>query len=190
MIGEHCDAPDTPQGTIRSPHCFCFAEIRRSRLDGQTPALRAANPTRKQHRGVEPDRCAVSASPRTHMAIFCSEHSQPCEALFSDPFFAGGRPGPLGAPEPLSPRPCPLRCDGAFPEGARLACVASSPPQRPYLVCFQAPLVRWYSGHLTVQHLGSLPTMRGAAATRGCAVVLGGATLCCSKRCAASRCRS
>ena len=65
MIGEHCDAPDTPQGTIRSPHCFCFAEIRRSRLDGQTPALRAANPTRKQHRGVEPDRCAVSTSPRT-----------------------------------------------------------------------------------------------------------------------------
>ena len=65
MIGEHCDAPDTPEGTIRSPHCLCFAEIRRSRLDGQTPALRAANPTRKQHRGVEPDRCAVSTSPRT-----------------------------------------------------------------------------------------------------------------------------
>ena len=52
------------EGTIRSPHCFCFAEIRRSRLDGQTSALRAADPTRKQHRGVEPDRCAVSTSPR------------------------------------------------------------------------------------------------------------------------------
>ena len=46
--------------------------------------------------------------------------------------FTGGRLGPLGAPEPLSPRPCPLRCDGAFPEGARLARVASSPPQRPF----------------------------------------------------------
>jgi len=136
-------------GSIRNPHCFASPRDGRSRLDGQTSALRTAKPTRKQHRGVEPDRCAVSASPRTHMAIFCSEHSQPCEALFSDPFFAGGRPGPLGAPEPLSPRPCPLRCDGAFPEGARLACVASSPPQRPYLVCFRAPLVRWYSGHLT-----------------------------------------
>ena len=65
VIGEHCDAPDTPQGTIRSPHCFRFAEIRRSRLDGQTSALRSADPTRKQHRGVEPDRCAVSTSPRT-----------------------------------------------------------------------------------------------------------------------------
>ena len=65
MIGTLCEAPDTPEGTIRSPHCICFAEIRRSRLDGQTPALRAANPTRKQHRGVEPDRCAVSTSPRT-----------------------------------------------------------------------------------------------------------------------------
>ena len=65
MIGEHCDAPDTPQGTIRSPHCSCSAEIRRSRPDGQTSALRAADPTRKQHRGVEPDRCAVSTSPRT-----------------------------------------------------------------------------------------------------------------------------
>ena len=76
MIGEHCDAPDTPQGTIRSPHCFCFAEIRRSRLDGQTPALRAATPTRKQPSGVEPDRCAVSTSSRTHKANFCSEHSE------------------------------------------------------------------------------------------------------------------
>ena len=170
MIGEHCDAPDTPQGTIRSPHCFCFAEIRRSRLDGQTSALRAADPTRKQHRGVEPDRCAVSTSSRTHKANFCTEHSE-ASGDFYFLFFTGGRLGPLGAPEPLSPRPCPLRCSGAFPEGARLARVASSPPQRPFqrnwqltlggflsmyhhgtpqdTDRFRAPLVRWYSGHLT-----------------------------------------
>ena len=85
------------------------------------------------------------------MAIFCSEHSQPCEALFSDPFFAGGRPGPLGAPEPLSPRPCPLRCGGAFPEGARLARVASSPPQRPFQRNWQLTL----GGFLSMYHHGT-----------------------------------
>ena len=134
MIGTLCEAPDTPEGTIRSPHCFCFAEIRRSRLDGQTPALRAANPTRKQHRGVEPDRCTVSTSPRTSkcqlLYSISSRARLPRCTLFL--FFTGGWLGPLGAPEPLSPRPCPLRCDGAFPEGARLARVASSPPQRPF----------------------------------------------------------
>ena len=85
------------------------------------------------------------------MATFCSEHSQPCEALFSDPFFAGGRPGPLGAPEPLSPRPCPLRCGGAFPEGARLARVASSPPQRPFQRNWQLTL----GGFLSMYHQGT-----------------------------------
>ena len=128
---------------------------------------------------MEPDRCAVSTSSRTHKANFCSEHSE-ASGDFYFLFFTGERLGPLGAPEPLSPRPCPLRCDGAFPEGARLARVASSPPQRPYReigpyvaekfsrrcttkdlpqlrgsfgpvwsACFRAPLVRWYSGHLT-----------------------------------------
>ena len=56
---------DSPQGTIGYRSCAQLLVDARSRLDGQTPALRAANPTRKQHRGVEPDRCAVSTSSRT-----------------------------------------------------------------------------------------------------------------------------
>ena len=56
---------DSPQGTIGYRSCAQLLVDARSRLDGQTPALRAANPTRKQHRGVEPDRCTVSTSPRT-----------------------------------------------------------------------------------------------------------------------------
>ena len=63
-------------------------------------------------------------------ANFCTALGSLRRLLFS--LFTGGRLGPLGAPEPLSPRPCPLRCSGAFPEGARLARVASSPPQRPF----------------------------------------------------------
>ena len=150
MIGEHCDAPDTPEGTIRSPHCFCFAEIRRSVNFGQTPALRAANPTRKQHRGVEPDRCAVSTSPRTSKGQLLYSIGKP-QATFIFFFFTGGRLGPLGAPEPLSPRPCPLRCSGAFPEGARLARVASSPPQRPFQRHWQLTL----GGFLSMYHHGT-----------------------------------
>ena len=65
--------------------------------------------------------------------------------------FTGGRLGPLGAPEPLSPRPCPLRCDGAFPEGARLARVASSPPQRPFQRNWQLTL----GGFLSMYHQGT-----------------------------------
>ena len=154
MIGEHCDAPDTPEGTIRSPHCLCFAEIRRSRLDGQTPALRAADPTRKQHRGVEPDRCAVSTSPRTsegQLLYRAQESAGFPQATFIFSFFTGGRLGPLGAPEPLSPRPCPLRCGGAFPEGARLARVASSPPQRPFQRNWQLTL----GGFPSMYHQGT-----------------------------------
>ena len=97
MIGPRCDAPDTPVGTIRSPHCICFAEIRRSRLDGQTPALRAANPTRKQHRGVEPDRCAVSTSQGRQKANFCTALGSLRRLLFSLFYrratWSVGRPG-------------------------------------------------------------------------------------------------
>ena len=65
--------------------------------------------------------------------------------------FTGGRLGPLGAPEPLSPRPCPLRPSGAFPEGARLARVASSPPQRPFQRNWQLTL----GGFLSMYHHGT-----------------------------------
>ena len=141
---------DPPQGTIGYRSCAQLLVDARSRLDGQTPALRAANPTRKQHRGVEPDRCAVSTSPRTSKGQLLYSIGKP-QATFIFSFFTGGRLGPLGAPEPLSPRPCPLRCSGAFPEGARLARVASSPPQRPFQRNWQLTL----GGFLSMYHHGT-----------------------------------
>ena len=88
-------------------------------------------------------------------ANFCTERRKAQDSLrrllFS--LFTGGRLGPLGAPEPLSPRPCPLRCGGAFPEGARLARVASSPPQRPFQRNWQLTL----GGFLSMYHQGTPP---------------------------------